>query len=293
MTHPRTLPEGEQNLGATSGRSLSVTPYLQDADFTLWNGDALAVLRTLDDESATACVTSPPYLDARPEYDSPTVQTFADIFEQLARVLTDCCLVNVGRIWRKGIEQMWWLDLIRVAKHSGWHLLDTLVWIKPNANPIHGEVFANSHEYVLILGRAGDRLNVDGIRRRHAESTQARFGRAWTNHRGVKEPRESRARKTQAIPNPLGALPRSYVEVFVGREKGIKHPAPMALMLAEHLVTLAAKPRQTVLDPFIGSGTTAVAARKLGRSCIGIDNSEVYCAEAARRTQQLGLEAIA
>lgn len=275
---------------AASSQEL-VTPSVSDPDFTLYQGEALDVLRRLPPEAATACVTSPPYLDTRPEYDSPTTQQFADIFEQLARVLTDCCLVNVGRIWRKGIEQLWWIDLIRVAGYSGWHLLDTLVWVKPNANPIHGEVFANSHEYVLVLGRAGDHLNEDGIRRPHAESTRARFGRGWTNHRGVKGFPETKARKTtRGEPNPLGARPRSYVEVFVGSQKGIKHPAPMALDLAEHLVKLATFPGQTVLDPFAGSGTTSLAARRLGRSSIAIERSEVYAREAAGRLSQLPLE---
>ena len=46
---------------------------------------------------------------------------------------------------------------------------------------------------------------------------------------------------------------------------------------------------QTVLDPFVGSGTTALVARRLGRRCIGIDLSQEYLEIAARRTQQLSL----
>lgn len=263
---------------------------MADPDFTLYHGDALDVLASLPDDSATACVTSPPYLDVRPEYESPTAQQFADIFGQLARVLTDCCLVNVGRVWRKGVEQLWWIALINAASLSGWHLIDTLVWTKPNANPIHGEVFANSHEYVLILARAGDRLNEDAVRRPHAESTRARFGRGWTNHRGVKGFPDSKARKTtRGEPNPLGARPRSYIDFHVGVEKGNPHPAPMALALAEHLVKLATFPGQTVLDPFGGSGTTSIAARKLGRASIAVEKDPDYCALAAKRLSQLSL----
>lgn len=264
-------------------------PFVADPDFTLWHGDALSVLRELPDDSATACVTSPPYLDTRPEYDSPTVREFADVFEQLARVLTDCCLVNVGRLWRKGVEQLWWLELIHAANQSGWHLLDTLVWIKPNANPIHGQVFADRHEYVLILGRAGDRLNEDAIRAPYAASSVPRLKRGWTNHVGVKGD-DSRARgRRSSEPHPLGGRPPSYVSVYTGREKGNPHPAPMALGLAEHLVKLASFPGQTVIDPFAGSGTTAIAARKLGRSCIAIEKNEEYARLAADRLKQLSL----
>jgi DNA modification methylase len=268
---------------------VGVKPYLQDPDVTIYCGDALEVLRELSDESVDCCVTSPPYLDARPEYPSPTLEEFASIFTELDRVLTNCCIVNVGRIWRKGIEQLWWTELLGAARGAGWYLLDTRIWLKPNANPIHGEVFADSHEYVFVLGRAGDRLNEDALRRPHAESTRARFGRAWTNHKGVKEPITSKARKQRAVPNPVGARPRSYFAAVVGREKGNRHPAPMPLDVAKELVLLASFPGQTVIDPFAGSGTTGVACRVLGRDALLIDSKPDYCEMSAKRLAQLSL----
>ena len=158
-------------------------PYVQDRDFTLYVGDALEVLRGLPDASVAACVTSPPYLDARPEYPSPSLEEFEAIFHELRRVVVGPALVNAGRLFRDRLEIRWWIPLVESAERAGWAHLDTLVWAKPNANPIHGEVFANSHEYVFVLGRARDRLNIDDIRRPHAETTRARFGRGWTNHR--------------------------------------------------------------------------------------------------------------
>ena len=263
-------------------------PFVADPDFTLFVGDVRDVLRELPDESVQACVTSPPYLDARIEYASPS--DFSDIFAELARVVTDACLLNVGRIWRKGIEQLWWTDLLYVAQHSGWHLIDTLVWIKPNANPIHGAVFADSHEYVLVLARPGCRLNENAIRRPHADATLARFSRHWMNHRGVKgRPDKNRKNGGRPALNPLGARPRSYAAFHVGVEKGNPHPAPMPLAVAEHLVALATFPDGVVLDPFAGSGTTNLAARRLGRRSIGIELNPDYARMAARRLSQLSL----
>lgn len=174
-------------------------PYLSDPDVTIYCGDALEVLRGLPDESVDAVVTSPPYLDARPEYPSPTLPQFEVIFRELGRV-------------------------------------------------------------------------------------------GWTNHRGVKQPRDSRARKTRAEPNPLGARPRSYVAFHVGGDKGNEHPAPMARRLAEHLVKLGCPPGGTVCDPFAGSGTTGLVARKLGRRAVLIDLSSDYCAMSARRLQQQAID---
>lgn len=54
------------------------------------------------------------------------------------------------------------------------------------------------------------------------------------------------------------------------------HPTVKPLQLVSHLIRLFSLPNQTVIDPFIGSGTTALAARKLGRFCVGIDISEQY-----------------
>jgi DNA modification methylase len=261
-------------------------PYLSDPDVTLYCGDALDVLRELPDESADCCVTSPPYLDARPEYPSPSLAHFEDIFRELGRVVAGSMLLNVGRLWREHCERLWWTALLERAAWVGWLLRDTLVWVKPNANPIHGEVLANSHEYIFLFG---DGFNVDAVRTPHAASTIARNERHWTNHRGVKKPRDSRARKTRVAPNPLGALPRSYVAIPVGTEKGKEHPAPMADALAEHLVKLGCPESGSVLDPFAGGGTTLYIARKLGRRAIGIELNADYCQLAADRLAQQSL----
>lgn len=64
------------------------------------------------------------------------------------------------------------------------------------------------------------------------------------------------------------------------------HPRPKPLRLFSGLVELLSEPGQTVLDPFMGSGTTLRAAKDLGRKAIGIEVSEAYCENAARRMAQ-------
>lgn len=240
-------------------------------------GDALEVLRSLPDDNADAAITSPPYLDARPEYPSPSLHEFEDIFREMARVVDGPFLLNVGRLWRQRQEQLWWMALLERAEWAGWPLADTLIWIKPNANPIHGAVLANSHEYVFLLGDA-KWYDADAVRTPYAPESVARMSRRWRNGTSVKgHVKETGARRL----NPLGARPRSYVTINTGREKGIGHPAPMALDLAEHLVKLSGG--STILDPFAGSGSTGLAAERAGRSSILIDENAAWMAEAERR----------
>ncbi len=64
------------------------------------------------------------------------------------------------------------------------------------------------------------------------------------------------------------------------------HPCPKPLPLMSELITLFTDPGDLILDPFGGSGTTAVAAKRLGRRCILIEKEEKYCEIAANRLRQ-------
>jgi DNA modification methylase len=232
--------------------------------------------------SCDAVVTSPPYLDARPEYPSPTYAEFGLIFFELGRVCTGPLLLNVGRLWREKQELRWWNDLIDLANSTGWPLRDTLVWCKPNANPIQGEVLTNAHEYVFLFG---DGFDEDAVRTEYAESTVLRMQRRFTNHAGVKNDKKVvKGEMEDRQMNELGARGKSFVIYSTGKEKGNEHPAPMPLELAEHLVKLSGG--QRILDPFAGSGTTLLAARRLGRTAVGIELDTGYADMIARRLGQ-------
>jgi DNA modification methylase len=64
------------------------------------------------------------------------------------------------------------------------------------------------------------------------------------------------------------------------------HPAAMPVELAERCIRLSTWPGETVLDPFAGTGSTLLAAHRLGRRAIGIERSERYCALAVDRLAQ-------
>jgi len=64
-----------------------------------------------------------------------------------------------------------------------------------------------------------------------------------------------------------------------------RHPCPKSVKWAKWLIKRATKEGQLVLDPFLGSGTTAIACEKLGRRWIGIELSEDYCGICVRRIE--------
>ena len=64
-----------------------------------------------------------------------------------------------------------------------------------------------------------------------------------------------------------------------------KHPTQKPLYLLERIVKATTQEGDRILDPFVGSGTTCVAAKKLGRHAVGIDSSEEYLSIARKRLE--------
>lgn len=87
-----------------------------------------------------------------------------------------------------------------------------------------------------------------------------------------------------------GGGSRNVFRHAVNAAKGAKpHPTTKPEPLMAELLALFTDPGDLVLDPFGGSGTTAVAAKRLGRKCILIEKSEAYCEVAAKRLSQAAL----
>jgi site-specific DNA-methyltransferase (adenine-specific) len=85
-------------------------------------------------------------------------------------------------------------------------------------------------------------------------------------------------------------IKRDVIECAVETIKGCKHPAIYPLFIIKEIIKLLSRPNDIVLDPFVGSGTTSVAAKELGRRYIGIDINEEYCKYARERLKNVDIE---
>ena len=81
-------------------------------------------------------------------------------------------------------------------------------------------------------------------------------------------------------------LKRDVIETSVAAVKGNKHPAIYPVEVVEEFLHLLTPTGALVLDPFMGSGSTAVACKKLGRHYIGYDINAEYCADARQRVSE-------
>jgi DNA modification methylase len=87
-------------------------------------------------------------------------------------------------------------------------------------------------------------------------------------------------------PHKLSVDFRSWHAIAHAYPSGFGHPSPKPEALMVWLVDELSEPGEMILDPFMGSGTTLVAAKRLGRRSVGIEREERYCEIAARRLQQ-------
>lgn len=248
------------------------------------HGDAFDVVRTLG--QVDAIVTSPPYPNGRFPVKPAAFPTWiAPLLADLLRVLKPegSMMLNLGRVFRGGEETDYLEETLRAARAIGWKRLDTIIWAKPNANPRGGPYLTDAHELVYWLAPSVKAYRgFDDVRRPYAEVSIARLRRRWLSHGAVKGEETEAHRR---VPHPLGARPSSVVECAVGVDKGSPHPTPMPLDLTEYLVKLACPKGGVVLDPFVGSGTTALAAWKTERLYIGVELDEAVAAYAERRLE--------
>lgn len=276
---------------------------------SIMQGDALSALRELPSASIHCVITSPPYYMQRDysaphqigDEDSPSeyVDNLSAVFSECRRVLKDdgTLWLNLGDKYQDGtLLGMPW----RVAfalQSDGWLLRSDIIWRKPNAMPSSVKNRPTTdHEYVFLLAKSQKYYyDIDAIREPHVTFSADSRMTGGRNHFGKRNgtpesgknegnPNLHNGRWDQAF-HPKGRNRRTVWDIPLSKFRGV-HFAVFPERLVELCVMAGCPENGIVLDPFIGSGTTAVVAQRLGRKYVGIDSNPEYCEMAQSRLMQ-------
>jgi len=260
------------------------------------HGDCGQVLKGFPDNSVDLIFTSPPYADQRKNtyggvQPGEYVGWFLPKTEQFLRVLkpTGTFILNIKERVVNGERHTYVIELILKMREQGWLWTEEFMWHKKNSYPGKWpNRFRDSWERLLQFNKRR-KFNM------YQEAVMVPVG-DWAQDRLRNLSETDRIRDESKVGSGFG----KNVSQWVGRDKVYPtnvihmatecsnrgHSAAFPVDLPTWFIKLFTTGGDTVLDPFIGSGTTAVAASQLGRDYIGIDINEEYCKVARKRLMQ-------
>lgn len=269
-------------------------------------GDCLEIMKTLPSESVDFVMTSPPYADQIKDYGTVVkkirpneyVEWFIPRAKEIFRVLSNkgSFILNISDKLDSKYQNIFVFKLvICLCEEVGFHLVRDYVWYNPATPP---NVFSRgtmgrtkkSHEYCFWFSKSEEwTFNMDPIRKPYSDSMQKIL-----NGEVIRGARDENIRPSRhnfdlsrKWDNLGGADPGSVLTISntssngvfhqLCKEMGIRHPARFPEKLVEFFLLAGTNFGDVVLDPFSGSGTTAVVAKKLGRQFICIEANQKFC----------------
>lgn len=254
---------------------------MKKINVNIFLGDSKEVLKTFDSNSIDLIVTSPPYADRRihtyggvkPE---DYVEWFLPISEQLLRVLkpTGTFILNIKEKAEKGERHTYVLELILTLRKQGWLWTEEFIWHKKNCYPGKWpNRFRDSWERLLQFNKT-QKFNM------YQEEVMVPVG-DWAKDRLKRLSEVDKVRDNAKNGSGFG----KNVSNWLNREKAYptnvlhlatecnnkNHSAVFPEALPEWFIRLFTKEDDTVLDPFMGSGTTIIVAQRMKRNSFGID----------------------
>jgi adenine-specific DNA-methyltransferase len=246
----------------------------------LFRGDCLNLLESVPDQSMQLVVTSPPY-NLGKEYERRLkLQTYV---EQQAEVISECVRVlrdNGSICWQVGNYvdngSIIPLDsiLYPIFTNLGLKMRNRIVWHFEHG--LHcNRRFSGRYETIMWFTKSDDYVfNLDPIR----------VPQKYPGKRYFKGPRAG-----EYSCNPLGKNPGDLWVIPNVKNNHIektKHPCQFPVELIERLILSMTNEGDSVFDPFVGTGTSIIAAIRHGRKGIGAEVFEKYIAIAKQRIQQ-------
>jgi adenine-specific DNA-methyltransferase len=239
--------------------------FREDADFVLYEGDCLELLPEIPDGIAKLIVTSPPY-NLGKEYEQRL--SLSTYLEQQQRVIVECARIlhpqgsicwQVGNYVENGEIIPLDVKLYPIFEELGMHMRNRIIW--HFGHGLHASRrFSGRYEVILWFTKSGEyTFNLDAVR----------VPQKYPEKKYFKGPRRG-----ELSGNPLGKNPSDVWEipnVKANHVEKTEHPCQFPVELIERLVLSMTDPIDWVFDPFMGTGSTAIAALMHNRKAIGAE----------------------
>jgi len=247
----------------------------------IYLGDSKELLSTLADDSVDLIITSPPYADSRKNtyggiHPDEYVNWFLPISAGLLRVLkpSGTFILNIKEKVVEGERHTYVIDLIMKMREQGWLWTEEFIWHKKNSYPGKWpNRFRDAWERLLQFNKS-KKFNM------YQEEVMVPMG-DWAEKRLKNLSETDKRRDDSKVGSGFG----KRIANWVGREKvyptnvlhmatetrNRNHSAVFPEDLPEWFIKLFTKEGDTVLDPFMGSGTTVRVAQRMNRQAIGIE----------------------
>lgn len=269
----------------------------------IYQGDSVEMLAALPNDSVDLIVTSPPYANQRSKSYGGIkacdyVEWFRPIAEQLMRVLKPegSFVLNIKEHVEDGERHTYVLELILALKDMGWRWTDEYCWYKKNAFPGKWpNRFRDSFERCL-------HFNLEKKFYMDQESVMVEMG-DWKEKRFKYLSGNDLERYASQVGNSFAknianwkqrekAYPGNVLSLATNCQN-VGHPAAFPEALPTWFIKLFSPQDGLVLDPFMGSGTTALACVELERNFIGVELSSEYAHLSCEKiNKRLGLSAL-
>ncbi len=247
-----------------------IKPYYTDNLITLYWADFLEI--DLQECSIDLIITSPPY-NVEIKYDkvndSLTIEDYWNFTRQWLQkayslLKSDGRLcVNIPLDNNKGGDSPWYAFFVNLALEIGYKFKSTIIWNK-------GHVSRRTAWGSWLSARAPKVVPP-------VEVIAVFYKEQWRKLRNG----------TTTIQENEFIEWTSGLWSFPGEIKNNEHPAPFPIELPKRCIKLFSFVEDVILDPFVGSGTTLIAAKLLGRRAIGVEISKNYCDIAIKRIQKI------
>jgi len=238
------------------------------------NADDWAKLGEL---AEAVCFTSPPYVLQRTYRDSVDLSPthLAEFVKNAQAAGVDLLAVNLGIARSDGVIVRYWDEYIGAANSCGLGLVSWNVWYRQGGFSV-GQITATfpiQHEWIFVFSSGKVKL-IPTVENVHGGTVVQSTNRDAAGQIG-----EMKKQKTRRF--------RELGSVFESAPVSANSDHPAKFPVSFPVAYLKAFGREKVVDPFLGSGSTLIAAEQLGRRCFGMEISPAYCDVVVKRWENL------